>query len=152
GDAKSYTDDKPPMILASMRGPPGPVARIGSTSLELVEVPAAIEPPHGGFVVVLEADPSGPHAACDLVRVPKGAKLSGTGIARALVFASDAAEADAAPASWREQPKAPFAAFEDGEPGKLPFEEHGLRVEEASPSAVKLTIGERSTEAPRYWL
>ena len=43
---------------------------------------------------------------------------------------------------WRTNPRS----------GKLPFEEHGLRVEEASPSAVKLTIGERSTEAPRYWL
>jgi multimeric flavodoxin WrbA len=152
GDAKSYADEAPPMILASMRGQPGVVARIASTSLELVEVPKAIERPHGAYVIVLEADPGGPFAACDLVRVPEGAKLDGAGIARALVFASDTAPPDPAPPSWREAPKPPFATFEDGEPGKLPFEAHGLGATEASEATVKLSIGERSTETPRYWL
>ncbi len=152
GDAKSYAEEAPPLILASMRGPPGIVARIGSTSLELVEVPKVIAPPHGGFVVVLEADKNGPHASCDLVRVPKGTKLDGAGITRALVFASEAAGPDAAPPSWETLGEPPFAPFEDDAAGKLPFQAHGVRVEEASPSTVKITIGERSTETPRYWL
>jgi multimeric flavodoxin WrbA len=151
-DAKAYVEPAPPMMIASTRGRPGDIARIGRTSLELVEVPTSIAPPKGGWVVVLEADPNGPHAACDLVRIAKGAKLAGDGIARALVLSADSAEPDEPPPTWLELPPQPFAPFEDNAPGSLPFEAHGIRVTEAAAGNVKIAIGERSTEAPRFWL
>lgn len=152
GDAKPYVDPPPPMALVSMRGAPGFVARIGTTTLSLVEVPKTIAPPHGGWVVVLEADASSPHAACDLVRVPEGASMDARGVARALVLASDGAAPDPAPALWTKTPTPPFPPFEDAERGELPFESDALRVEEVSAATVAMSVGDARTEVPRHWL
>jgi hypothetical protein len=139
------------MAIASMRGAPGFVARIGRTTLSLVEVPETIAPERGGWVVVLEADASSPHAACDLVRIPEGAKMDAKGIARALVLASDAAPPDPVPALWSKAPAPPFAPFEEGPPGTLPYENAALKIEEVSSTTVALSVGDARAEVPRYW-
>ncbi|MBX3191240.1 MAG: NAD(P)H-dependent oxidoreductase [Labilithrix sp.] len=160
GDAKVYVADgskAPPMALASIRSAPGVLARIGRTSLSLVELPQAIAPAHGGWVIVLEAESGGPHAACDLLRLSEGASLDGAGIVRALVLASDAVAPDPVPPSWTATPAPPFVPYEDAGAGELPVEVNGekgaaLRVDAASPSTVTASIGAAATEVPRYWL
>ena len=151
-DAKAYVTPAPPMVLASTRGAPGALAHIGRTTLSLVELPERIELPRGGWVVVLEAEAGGDHAACDLLRIPEGAALDGAGIVRALLLASSEAAPDAVPASWSEVPAPPFAPFEDAAPGVLPLDVVTMRIEEVSPSLVAVAIGERRAEVPRYWL
>lgn len=153
GDVKPYVAPAPRMMLANvMTGAPGVLARIAATALELVEHPAAIERAHGAWVVVLGADPDGPHAACDLLRVPAGARLAGAGIARALVLASDRDAIDPAPPSWRTLPAPPFAPYEDAAPGALPLELAGLLVTAISDDTVRVAIGDTTTDTPRYWL
>lgn len=152
GDAKAYVAPPPPMVLASLRSHPGPLARIGRTTLSLVELPERIEPAYGGWVVVLEADPSGPYAPCDLLRIPGAGHLDGRGITRALVLTSDAMAPDPPPPSWQSLPAPPFAPYEDGDSGELPFEANGLRVEEASATLASLTIEGVTVTTPRYWL
>ncbi len=160
-DAKAYITPAPPMVLASTRGEAGVLAHIGRTTLSLVELPETLDPPHGGWVVVLEAEAGSMHAPCDLLRIPEGATLAGAGIVRALLLTSSDAAPDAAPASWSTVPTAPFAAFEDAEPGALPLGIAGvdgvkvLRIEEQSPSLVTIAVGDAAdakTEVPRYWL
>lgn len=151
-DAKAYVDPAPPMVLASTRGQPGVLARIGRTSLSLVEVPQSVAPAHGGWVIVLEAEAGSVHAACDLLRVPEGASLDGAGIVRALVLASDAAPPDAPPPAWTEVPEAPFVPYEAGEPGALPLTVGAMRIEERSAAIVSIAIGDGKAEVPRYWL
>ena len=136
----------PTLALADLRGPPGVVATIGSTQLELVVAPTTIAPPRGGWVVVLEGD-----APCDLVRVAPGTRLDGADIARALVLSGDAT-ADPVPPSWRELPAPAFAPFEDAARGQLPFVHGELRIEERSAAAVVVTLGGVVSEVPRYWL
>ena len=154
-DAKAYVSPAPPMVLASTRGEPGVLAHIGRTTLVLLEVPAAIAPPHGGWVLVLEAGAASVHASCDLLRVPAGTSLDGAGIARALLFASSEKEPDALPPSWVAVAEPPFATYEEGEPGALPFDIPGehepLHIEEASPALVSIDIGKVKVEVPRYW-
>jgi len=146
-DAKAYVTPPPPMVLASTRGEAGVLAHIGRTTLSLVELPETIDPTRGGWVVVLEAEASSVHAPCDLLRIPEGASLAGAGIVRALLLTSSDAAPDAAPESWSIVPTAPFAAFEDAEPGTLPLGVAGvdgvkvLRIEEQSPSLVAITVG-----------
>jgi multimeric flavodoxin WrbA len=155
-DAKAYVTPAPPMVLASTRGRPGVLGRIGRTSLSLVEVPSVIAPPHGGWLVVLEAEAGSMHAPCDLLRIPEGSTLDGAGIVRALLFASDEVGPDPAPSAWRLVPQPPFPPYEEGEPGSLPFEttteDGSIRIEEASPSLVNVRIGDGNVEVPRYWL
>jgi NAD(P)H dehydrogenase (quinone) len=151
-DAKAYVTPPPPMVLASTRGAPGVLAQIGRTTLSLLELPEAIAPAHGGWVVVMEADADSVHAACDLLRIPEGATLEGAGIIRALLLASTDAGPDAAPASWSSVPTAPFEAFEGAPPGTLPMEVATMRLEEASASTVAITLGDARAEVPRYWL
>jgi hypothetical protein len=152
-DVKAYADPPPPMALASLRGGPGQLATIGRTSLSLIELPETIAPTHGGWVVILEASSlDGPHASCDLVRVPKGATLDGRGIVRALVLTSDSAPPDPVPLSWTEVPTAPFAPFEDDDRGTLPIALHGLVISEKDARAVTITIEGVTIEVPRYWL
>lgn len=152
GDAKAYVAPPPPMVLASLRSQPGPIARIGRTTLSLVELPERIEPAYGGWVVVLEADPNGPHAPCDLIRIPGAGSLDGRGITRALLLTSDAVAPDPPPPSWQALPAAPFAPYEDAAAGELPFEANGLRVEAASPSLATIAIKGVTAQTPRYWL
>jgi hypothetical protein len=152
GDAKAYVAPPPPMVLASLRSHPGPLARIGRTTLSLVELPERIEPAYGGWVVVLEADPSGPYAACDLLRIPNAGSLDGRGITRALVLTSEAVAPDLPPPSWVALPMPPFAPYEDAQPGELPFEANGLRVEETSPALAAITVKGLTVQTPRYWL
>jgi NAD(P)H dehydrogenase (quinone) len=151
-DAKAYVTPPPPMVLASTRGAPGVLAQIGRTTLSLLELPEAIAPAHGGWVVVMEADAGSVHAACDLLRIPEGATLEGAGIIRALLLASTDAGPDAVPASWSSVPTAPFAAFEDTPPMTLPMQVATMRIEEASASTVAITLGDARAEVPRYWL
>lgn len=151
-DAKAYVTPPPPMALASTRGQPGVVARVGRTNLTLVEVPKELSLPHGGWVVVLEAERSSPYAACDLLRIPEEATLNTAGIVRALVLSSERKAPDETPAAWREVPEAAFAPFEAEAPGALPLELSAMRVAELSPSFVSIAIGDASTEVPRYWL
>jgi multimeric flavodoxin WrbA len=151
-DAKAYVDPAPPMLLRSIFGEPGTVARVGRTSLEIVVRPEAIAPPCGGFALVLEAAAGSPHAACDLVRIPKGARLDGAGIARALVFSSADVAPDASPPVWRASPAPPFAPFEEARPGELPYSDAGVAAEPTSDAAVRITVRGTSTEVPRHWL
>lgn len=151
-DAKSYVTPAPPMVLASTRGEPGVLARVGRTSLALVELPGEVALPHGGWVIVLEAESGSRHAPCDLLRVPDGVKLDGAGIVRALVLSSEAKGPDPAPIAWREVPEPPFVPFEEGVAGSLPLAIGAMRIEELSPAFVSLAIGEATAEVPRYWL
>ena len=157
-DAKAYVTPAPPMVLASTRGAPGVLAHIGRTTLSLVELPDMIDPPHGGWVVVLEAEAGGVHAACDLLRVPEGVALAGAGIVRALVLTSTDAAPDAVPPAWSAVPAAPFAPFEDGEAGALPLEvkdartDLTMRIEEITGALVSIGVGDAKAEVPRYWL
>ena len=160
-DAKAYVTPAPPMVLASTRGEAGVLAHIGHTTLSLVELPETIDPPRGGWVVVLEAEAGSVHVPCDLLRIPEGASLAGAGIVRALLLTSSDAAPDAVPESWSVVPTAPFAPFEDAEPGSLPLGIAGvdgvkvLRIEEQSPSLVAITVGaagDTKVEVPRYWL
>ncbi|MEA2747978.1 MAG: hypothetical protein QOI41_2121, partial [Myxococcales bacterium] len=151
-DAKAYVTPPPPMVLASTRGAAGALAHIGRTTLSLVELPEAIAPAHGGWVVVLEAEAGSVHAPCDLLRIPEGATLAGAGIVRALLLTSSAAAPDAVPVSWSTVPAAPFAPFEDGKPGALPLDVEAMRIEAVSASTVAIAIGDAKTEVPRYWL
>jgi hypothetical protein len=147
-DVKAYVPG-PKLELAALRGPPGVIASIGATWLELVEHPVEIAPPHGAWVIVIDGEP--PHAACDLLRIADGAKLDGTGIVRALVLI--AAEApEPVPASWHELPPPPFPPFEAGARGELPVEWGELRITELSPRNVAVTLAGATAEVPRYWL
>jgi multimeric flavodoxin WrbA len=154
-DAKAYTSPAPPMVLASTRGEPGVLAHIGRTTLALLEVPGTIAPRHGGWLVVLEAAASSVHAACDLLRIPEGTSLDGTGIVRALLLASSEEGPGPIPRSWSEVAVAPFVPYEESEPGVLPLEvpseEAPLRIEEVSASVVSIGIGKVKVEVPRYW-
>jgi multimeric flavodoxin WrbA len=152
-DVKTYSAPGPPMVLASLRGEPRELATIGRTTLSLVELPAEIAPTHGGWVVVLEAAANSGHAACDLYRIAKGARLDGAGIVRALVLVADAAEPDAAPPSWTAVPAPAFVPFEDGKRGVFPLVEPGLKIAERSGGVlVAITTGKMTAEVPRYWL
>ena len=161
-DAKAYVTPPPPMVLASTRGAPGAVAVIGRTTLSLVELPERIDPPRGGWVVVLEAEAGSVHAPCDLLRIADGAALDGAGIVRALVLTSSEAAPDPIPPSWSVVPAAPFAPYEDAEAGALPIEVNDaravttIRVEAASPSFVTIAVdggaANAKAEVPRYWL
>jgi len=152
GDVKAYVDPAPPMALASIRGKPGVLAAIGRTTLSLVELPDVIAPPHGGWVVVLEAAPGSAHVACDLYRVPEGTRLDGAGIVRALVLASSERGPDPTPPSWQAYPAPAFAAFEDAEPGVLPLEIAGLRMDAIDARRASVTVAATTAEVPRYWL
>ena len=152
-DVKVHREPAPPMVLASVRGEARTLATIGSTSLSLLELPSAIAPPRGGWVVVLEAASDGASAPCDLYRIAPGASLEGAGIIRALLLASGSAAPDPVPVSWTATPEPPFAPREEDErSGTLPFAEHGVEVREGSPSIVAVTIGKTTAEIPRYWL
>ena len=146
-DVKTYCEPPAPVLsLAALDGPPGVLATIGTTSLELVERPTAIAPPRGGWVVVIEGDAPG-----DLFRIAEGARLDGAGIVRALVFSGDAAP-EPVPPSWRELPPPPFAPFEDAPRGELPVVHGDLRVEAVSPRTVAVMLADAVAEVPRYWL
>jgi hypothetical protein len=149
---KGYVEPAPPMILAAIRGEPSTIARIGSTTLTLLALPEAIEPENGGWVVVLEAEAGSTWAPCDLVRIPKGKRLAGKGIVRALLLSSEKAEPDLPPPAWRELPAVPFAPFEEADAGKLPVEIDGLFASEVSASRVELKVGDARAEVPRHWL
>ncbi len=150
GDVKAYAAPAPMLALSSLSGPPGILAAIGSTMLELVERPTEIAPPRGGWVVVIDGEE--PHSAGDLLRIPAGTRLAGTGIARALVLSAPDASPEPVPAAWHEVPAAPFACFEDGPAGELPIVQGELRVDDRSPTSVTVQIADATAEVPRYWL
>ncbi len=158
-DVKPYIDPPPPLSLAALLdGPAGVVARVGDTHLELVDKPARISPPRGGWVVILVGA-----APCDLIRVAPGDSLDGAGIDRALILSGDA-EPEPIPPSWTELPLPPFAVVEDAPRVALPLTIDTLTVEAASDATVRITVTpdrpeDRFTyehpgpvEVPRYWL
>jgi NAD(P)H dehydrogenase (quinone) len=151
-DAKAYVTPSPPMVLASMRGEACALARIGRTTLSLIELPVTIAPAHGGWVVVLEVEAGSTFAPCDLLRIPEGATLESAGIVRALLLTSDEKGPDAPPPIWNVEPEAPFAPYEEVPAVALPLEHAGLRIEEVSAATVAIAIGDAKTETPRYWL
>jgi NAD(P)H dehydrogenase (quinone) len=151
-DAKAYVEPPPPMALTALRGRPGVVARIGETSLSLLELPQMVDPPRGGWLVVLEVDPTSSWAAGDLVRLPAGSKLLTRGVARALLLTHDTAEPDPVPPLWTETPAPPFAPYEDAEPGEMPFEQCGIRIFDSSETFATVTVAEAHADVPRYWL
>lgn len=163
-DVKSYVTPAPPMALASTRGLPGVMASIGRTTLSLVELPDRIGAPRGAWVVVLEAEAGGIHAPCDLIRVPENETISGKGIVRALVLASDEAAPDPVPPIWHALPPEPFPPQEDvmaaraggDSAAALPLTvtdaTSSMVFEEVSPAVVRIQVGDHRTEAPRYWL
>jgi hypothetical protein len=151
-DIKAYRTPPAPMQLASLRNGAGTLAAIGTTTLTLVEQPKAITPPRGGWALVFDAPAGSAHAAGDLYRIPEGASLDGTGIGRALVFAGATHGPDPVPPSWSAAPDAPFAPYEDGSPGVLPFAAAGINVEEQSDTIARVMAGDVGTEVPRYWL
>jgi hypothetical protein len=140
------------MLRDLMHDPPGPVARVGHATLELVVHPRALTAPRGAYVAVLEARDGSPHHACDLIHLEVGASLDGRGIERALVFASTAGDAGAPPESWDRVPAAPMACFEDGPRGSLPLSCAGVVVEEVDAARVSITLGGSSAIVPRHWL
>lgn len=149
GDAKPYVAAPPPLLVTALREP-GTVAAVGATTLELVVRPAAIAPPRGGWVVVLDGE--GDHAPCDLIRVPPGERLAGAGISRALVFASPDAPPDPVPPSWHAVPVPPLAPYEDVPPGALPLRHGELAIGDRSPALVDVTVRDATAQVPRYWL
>ena len=152
GDAKAYVDPPPRMLLASVRGNAGILARVASTELALEELPQVIAPPRGGFALVLEAEAGSAHFAGDLYRIAEGAALDGKGIVRALTLSSPDALPDPPPPSWTRAPDAPFPAYEDAAPASLPFLHGELQIEEAPAGAARVRIGDLETDVPRYWL
>jgi hypothetical protein len=152
GDIKPYATPAPPMMIASVSGEPGVVAKIGTASFELVDRPTAIAPARGGWVVIVEAAPTSAHAACDLIRIPAGASLDTTGVVRAFVLSDADASPDEPPPSWQALPASPFAPFEDAARGSLPLHHGELAVEHASPTEVTIRVRDTVTTVPRYWL
>lgn len=167
-DVKPYVSPPPPLGIADLlRGAPGIVGRIGDTTLALVERPAQIAPPRGGWVVILAG--TAPHAACDLRRLAPGEVLDGAGIERALVLAGDA-EPGPIPPAWSEVPAPPFPPIEEASRIPLPLAigGGGLRVTEVSPTTVAIHVPRvtpttnpdvvhvesrgPAPEIPRYWL
>lgn len=150
-DVKAYGGHSVPFLLADTRKEGARLLGVvGDARLELVVRPGRIEAPRGGYVVVLDAGE--PHFPADLVHVPAGAALDGGGIERALLVSSPTAEAEPPPASWDATPEAPFAVYEQQEPGRLPLSVEGLQVEAVSPETVRVTVGGSAAEVPRYWL
>jgi hypothetical protein len=152
GDAKAYVTPPPRMTLASRTQTPGLLARVGDTTLELVERVGVL--PNGGWVVVLAAAAESSHAVCDLLRVPPDGD-PGRGIERALVFSSASVRPDPVPPAWTAFASPAFPPFEEaGPPEELPFTHGALHVEAsaADPTRVRATIDGVTAEVPRYWL
>jgi hypothetical protein len=146
GDIKPYASPAPPMSLVPvMSGPDRTIAAIGPTTLAVVVSPSSIAPARGGWAVVLEGDAPG-----DLHRIAEGEALDGTGITRALVFASTELAPDPIPPSWFAPPEPAFAPFEAG--AQATFVHPAITATVLSDSTVAIAIGESRVEVPRYWL
>jgi len=145
GDIKAYATPSPPMALVPVMTASGTIAAIGPTSSSIVAAPKQIALPRGGWVVVLDGDRS-----ADLHRIDPGGVLDGTGIARALVFASSTLSPEPIPPSWTGVPTPGFVPFEDRTVGT--FHHDDMKIDERSPHTVAISILGSHTEAPRYWL
>jgi multimeric flavodoxin WrbA len=150
--AKAYVSPPPRMVVASVRGHVGVLARIGTTELSLHELPETIAPPRGGWALVLEAEAGTTHFAGDLYRIDEGCSLDAKGIVRVLVLASSDAPPEPPPKSWDEVPPLPFPVYEEAAPGALPVALGTLSIAATSASTVRATIGELEAELPRHWL
>ncbi|MCA9716636.1 MAG: hypothetical protein KC468_18335 [Myxococcales bacterium] len=149
-DVKAYAGASPEFHLVNIARGEGLIGVIGDATIELLVAPPAVAPPRGGWLVVLEGE--GAHFPGDLLYIPEGARLDGAGLSRALLVASRERAPEPPPESWERVPAAPFPVFEDGAPGTLPVELGALRVDALSELVVRVTIGGRSAEVPRYWL
>lgn len=154
GATKQYTDEPVPFLLATIaEETTRTLGTVGTARLDLVVDPPMIAPKHGGYVVVYAASDNSGHFPGDLVYIPAGASLDGTGISRALVAYATDSDAESPPVSWSEVPPAPFTVNEDGLPGELPLSIGDMVIEAASDSTVQVRIGASELrEVPRYWL
>lgn len=137
--AKAYVEPAPAMSIVSVGAATGVVAAVGDTTIA-VAVGETAELPRGGWVVALDGE---------VTRVAAGARAGG--FSRALVFASAVREPDDWAPAWARLPAAPFAAYEDAQPGALPFSSGELRVDALDDRLVRVTIGAASADVPRYW-
>jgi hypothetical protein len=140
--AKAYVAPPPAMSLVATGAALGVIARIGDTTLAVVD--GAVELPRGGWVVVLAGE-----RVHDVIRVAAGGRADG--YARALVFASATREPDAPPEAWRALPPPPFAPYEEAAPGALPLVVGELAVTAVSDAVARVAIGGAGAEVPRYW-
>jgi hypothetical protein len=149
GACKSYAGDVP-FLLADVRQEASRlVAMVGDADMELLVAPAQVAPPLGGYLLIIDGD--GPWFPCDLVWIPRGARVDGAGIGRALLLTSGS-DAPPPPPSWDQLPPPPFAVYEHAPAGDLPFELGDLTVEAISAELARVRIGGSDAEVPRYWL
>jgi multimeric flavodoxin WrbA len=152
-DAKTYAAAAPPLGLWELgREGARVVARVAEASLALVVRPRSIEAPRGAYVVVLEADASSPHHACDLLHLASGASLDGEGLARALVLTGDARDVDPPPASWDAVAAAPMPVFDEARRAPLPVARDGIELAAVDGARVAVKVGSVSTTVQRHWL
>ncbi len=141
--AKAYAAPPPNMACASVFDRVGLLARIGETTLSVVQ--GAVAPLRGGWVVILEDDAQ--HTACDLLRLAPGEAVS---VTRALLFASESDAPDPIAPAWGALPTPPWAPFEDAPPGELPVT-GAISIVDAGPD-LRVTVGGETATVPRYWL
>jgi NAD(P)H dehydrogenase (quinone) len=152
-DAKSYVADPPPLGLADLWGEHArTVARLGEATMAIVTRPERIAAPRGAYVLVLEADASGAHHACDLLYLPPGSTLDAGAIARALVLSDEVRDAEPPPPSWDRVPEAPFAPFDEARRVPLPLSRAGIALTPIDAAHVGVAIGAGKAIVPRHWL
>lgn len=154
GAAKAYTAAPVPFLLADLAAEPSRVVGVvGDATMSLMCAPGTLAPTNGAYVVVLEPGPDGIAFPGDLIYVPPGALLEGSGIARALIVESAHAPAELPPATWNKPPSPPFPVYEDGAPGALPISFGELHIEAVDDQRVEVRVGDGApSEVPRYWL
>ncbi|MCA9631667.1 MAG: hypothetical protein KC766_28620 [Myxococcales bacterium] len=150
--AKSYGPKAPPFHLVGLKQDDAQLlGRVDTSSLELLVQPREVVAPRGGYLCVVTA--SGEvHAECDLLFLPPGTTFDASGIERALWFSDAEHEAEPPTQVWEQLPEPDFLPFEEAEPGSLPFVQGELKVDAVDDQFARVSIGERSSEVPRYWL
>ncbi len=156
--AKSYTEHSPPFHLVDLQhDAPQVVGRVATSSLELLQSPARVDAPRGGYLLIVSAS-ADLHAESDLLFIPPGSAMDGAGVERALWF-SDATQVAEPPTDiWRQAPLPDFPPFEDTAPGQLPLvldelvPGRQLSAQPVTDDLVCVTLQGHSAEVPRYWL
>ncbi len=148
---KQYGDTAVPFTIADVNVEADRlIARVGDCTLHVRVAPHTVSPANGGYIFVVDGD--GAHFPGDLIYVPAGSSLDGSGLKRVVVFSSDRVAASSPPVSWTEVPGIPFDVYEDGEPGSLPFRVAELSADETSGDTVRVSVADGHADVPRYWL
>jgi hypothetical protein len=148
---KAYTGVPVPFLLADLRAEqPRTIAVVGDVRLSLLVAPGRVAPDRGGYLVVLAGGE--PFFPGDLVYLPPGAGLDGTGIERALLLSSPTAAPEPPPVTWTEAPPAPFPVYEHEAPDDLPAGVAGMTLEALSDTEAEVSLGDARATVPRYWL